>query len=66
MASDAGFEAIEVEPPAIPESWARSRPGSQRRLISVYDSIRRTKGLRPLVRTFGPLWELRATRRGAA
>ena len=66
IASDAGFEAIEVEPPAIPEGWARGRPASQRRLIAVYDSIRRAKGLAPLLRAFGPLWQLRATRRGAA
>jgi ubiquinone/menaquinone biosynthesis C-methylase UbiE len=66
MASEAGFEAIEVEAPAISESWARSRPASERRLIAVYDSVRRAEGLRTLLRTFGPLWQLRAIRQGAA
>lgn len=66
IAAEAGFTRIEVEAPSIPEVWARSRPAPQRRLISAYSAARRTPGLRPLLRAFGPLWQLRATRRGAA
>ena len=66
MAIDAGFESIEVEPPSITEGWARSRPASQRGLIATYALAREVPGLRSALRAFGPLWQLRATRRGAA
>ncbi len=66
MAVAAGFGAVEVEPPAIPEGWARSRPGWQRRAIAAYALARRGGASRAILRAFGPLWELRATRRGAA
>ncbi len=66
MASGAGFEAIEVEPPAVPEDWARSRPAADRGWIAAYAVARRVGGVRRLLRAFGPLWQLRATRRGAA
>jgi SAM-dependent methyltransferase len=66
MALDAGFEGVEVEPPAIPEGWARSRTASQRRLIAAYSLARGIPGSRALLRAFGPLWQLRATRRGEA
>ncbi len=66
LAAEEGFEEIEVEPPSIPEGWAMSRPASQRRLIAAYGLLREMKGARTLLRAFGPLWQLRATRRGAA
>jgi SAM-dependent methyltransferase len=66
LAAGAGFESIEVEAPSIPEGWARTRPATQRALIAAYSSARRAKGSRALLRAFGPLWQLRATRRGAA
>ena len=62
-----GFESIEVEPPAIPEGWARSRPASAARLIAAYDVGPAIEGLcGRCSAAFGPLWQLRATRRGAA
>ena len=64
MAVRAGFAAVEVEPPAIPDDWARSRPESNRRWIALHEKLRRSPLTRPLLRAFGPLWELRATRRG--
>ncbi len=66
MASGCGFDGVEVEPPAIPEGWARSRPAMQRRVIAAYSMARRVGGVRSILRAFGPLWQLRATRRGAA
>ena len=66
IASQAGFDAIEVEPPAVPQAWARTRPSIQQRMIAAYARARRVPGIRPILRAFGPLWELRATRRGAA
>ena len=66
MAIRAGFGAIEVDPPSIPEGWARSRPAAQQRLIAAYAMARRVAGTRAMLRAFGPLWQLRATRRGSA
>ncbi len=66
LAGSAGFEGIEVEPPAIPEGWASGRPGLQRLVIGAYGQARQVPGSRALLRAVGPLWELRATRRGAA
>jgi len=66
MAAEAGFGSIEVEPPAIPEGWARGRTAPERKLIAAYGLARRLGGVRPLLLAFGPLWEVRATRRGAA
>jgi ubiquinone/menaquinone biosynthesis C-methylase UbiE len=64
MADEAGFEAITLEPPLIPESWANSRSTLQRNLISIYSLARRIDASRALLNAFGPLWQLRATRRG--
>lgn len=66
VALEAGFERVEVEPPAIPEAWASSRSKPQQRWISAYSTARRVPASRALLRAFGPLWQLRATRRGAA
>ncbi|WP_435008088.1 class I SAM-dependent methyltransferase [Tundrisphaera lichenicola] len=66
MALDAGFESVAVDPPRISPDWARSRSKFQRSLISAYDAAVRTPGLRSLLRAFGPLWQLRAIRGGAA
>ena len=66
LASAAGFDAIEVEPPAIPEGWARGRPPAQRGLIRAYAGARRMGGPRAVIRALGPLWQLRATRPEAA
>jgi SAM-dependent methyltransferase len=66
MALASGFEDVEVEPPAIPEGWASSRSKAQQRFIELYSLARRWKVSRDLLRGFGPLWQLRATRRGSA
>ena len=68
VATAVGLDAVEVDAPGIPESWARTRPWSQRSAIRAYTAARRLPGARGLLRAVGPLWELRATRslRGAA
>ena len=66
LAIHAGFEAIEVEPPEISGDWARSRSTAQQGMIAAYGMARRMKRTRTLLRAFGPLWQLRASRRGAA
>ncbi len=66
MASEVGFEAVEVEPPAIPDAWSRGRSKTQRKAIAAYSWARRWGVSRSLLRAFGPLWQLRATRRGGA
>jgi SAM-dependent methyltransferase len=62
----AGFEGVEIEPPNIPERWARSRSVLQQKLISAYAMARRAKSSRTILRALGPLWQLRAMRRRVA
>jgi SAM-dependent methyltransferase len=62
ITESAGFGAVEVEPPAIPAQWARSRPWRERPAIRLYTAARRLPGACGLLRAVGPLWELRATR----
>jgi SAM-dependent methyltransferase len=68
VAAGAGLDTIAVDAPGIPDSWARTRPWSQRSAIRAYTAVRRLPGARGLLRAVGPLWELRATRttRGVA
>jgi ubiquinone/menaquinone biosynthesis C-methylase UbiE len=66
LAVAAGFEAVQVEVPAIPEGWARTRPWAERTAIRAYHAARRLPGPRGVLRAVGPLWELQATKRGAA
>jgi SAM-dependent methyltransferase len=66
LAIAAGLESVRVEPPAIPAGWARTRPRAQRAAIRVYTAARRLPGTRGLLRSVGPLWELRAKKRGVA
>jgi ubiquinone/menaquinone biosynthesis C-methylase UbiE len=60
LAKRSGWEHIETAPPAIPQSWARSRPTAERLAIGMYDRMRRTAACRGLLQCVGPLWELRA------
>jgi ubiquinone/menaquinone biosynthesis C-methylase UbiE len=62
IAARAGLSAVNVEPPAIPHGWARTRPWPQQSAIRVYNAARRHPGVRGVLRAIGPLWELRATR----
>ena len=66
MARRAGFEAIVIEPPAIPDQWARSLSGLHRAAIAGYSTARKFPVTRPILLGFGPLWQLRAIRREAA
>jgi SAM-dependent methyltransferase len=70
LAARCGLSKIAVEPPNIPESWAQSRPASERLPIRAYTAARRFRFSRPLLVALGPLWELRAevpaSGRGAA
>ena len=58
------LDEIEIDPPSIPEAWSRSRSAAQQHLIVAYAMARRLRGTRALLRAFGPLWQLRATRDG--
>ncbi len=66
MAEAAGFEGVEVEAPAIPPAWALGRSAPQRLAIGLANAARRVPVAAGLLREFGPLWQLRATRKGAA
>ena len=66
IALAAGLESVRVDPPAIPEAWSRARPAGQRHVIGAYNAAGRLAGLRALLGAFGPLWQLRATRKGEA
>jgi hypothetical protein len=61
-----GLTAVEVEPPAIPDRWAQTRPALQRLLIRAYATARRVPLTRGLLRAVGPLWELSAIKEGTA
>jgi SAM-dependent methyltransferase len=62
IAEAAGLDAVEIEPPAIPEGWAQTRRSREQRAIRVYNAARRFPGTRGWLRAVGPLWELRATK----
>jgi ubiquinone/menaquinone biosynthesis C-methylase UbiE len=66
LAARAGLASISVEPPAIPDRWARTRPTFQRLSIRAYALARRVPSGRGLLRAVGPLWELQATKGEAA
>ncbi|AGA30683.1 methyltransferase domain-containing protein [Singulisphaera acidiphila] len=66
LARAAGLRGIEVDVPGVPETWARSLPLRQRRGIRVYSAARKHRLTRALLRAIGPLWELNATKGGAA
>lgn len=55
-----GWTEIELDAPEIDETWARSRPLSERRMLQGYQSMRARNAGRGFLRRFGPLWELRA------
>jgi SAM-dependent methyltransferase len=60
LAVACGWEGVTVEPPEIPDGWARTRPAPERLAIRAHSAARRVPGLRDLIRAVGPLWELRA------
>lgn len=60
LARSCGFRGLEVEPPGIPDRWARSRPRRERLLIRAYSAARRVPLAHSALRALGPLWELRA------
>jgi SAM-dependent methyltransferase len=66
LATRAGLASVAVEPPAIPDLWARTRPTLQRLSIRAYALVRRVPLGRGLLRTIGPLWELQAIKEGSA
>jgi SAM-dependent methyltransferase len=61
----AGLGAVVVALPPLPRRWASTRPAPQRLAIGAYEMARRLPAARVLLRAIGPLWELRATRKGA-
>ena len=66
LAQNAGFRSVELAPPAIPSCWARSRTATQQALIATYGLARSMPLARSLLRTIGPIWQLRATRQEVA
>jgi SAM-dependent methyltransferase len=66
LAARAGLGAVTVDPPAISDRWARTRPALQRLAIGAYETARRFAPARGLLRALGPLWELQAIKEGAA
>ena len=60
MAIRSGLGRVAVEPPGIPDGWARTRPVSERLPIRAYAAARKLPGLRSALCAVGPLWELRA------
>jgi SAM-dependent methyltransferase len=62
IAEAAGLGAVEVEPPAIPRCWARSRRSTERAAILAYSAARRLPAARRVLAVVGPLWELRASK----
>jgi SAM-dependent methyltransferase len=66
LAARVGLGSVSVEPPAIPDRWARTRPAVQRLAIGAYATARRFPPARGLLRAVGPLWELQAIKEGAA
>jgi SAM-dependent methyltransferase len=64
LATAAGMEEVELGVPGIPDCWARTRPRWQRAAIRAYTATRRLPGAAGMLRTIGPLWELRATSTG--
>jgi SAM-dependent methyltransferase len=61
IATAAGLDSVEVEPPAIPAGWAGTRPWIERPAIRAYGAAWRLTATRRLLAAVGPLWELRAT-----
>ena len=66
LVDEAGMGEVSVEPPEIPALWSRTRPPAQRLSISAYSAARSVGPTRRLLRAIGPLWQLSATKRGAA
>ncbi len=60
IARNAGLHQVTVEPPGIPEGWAKTRPAAERLPIRVYSVSRTIPGVRAALCAVGPLWELRA------
>ena len=66
LATRSGLGSVAVEPPAIPELWARACSPTRRLSIRAYEMVRRLPVPRAVLRAVGPLWELRATKKGGA
>ncbi len=62
LAQAAGFDAVDVDIPPIPECWSRGLVGAAKLATNVYSSLRLFPPTRSLLRLVGPLWELRATK----
>jgi SAM-dependent methyltransferase len=64
LATAAGWEAVEVNAPAISDAWAHQRPWSQRAALRAYTVARGLPVARGVLRAVGPLWELCGTSTG--
>ena len=66
LAAASGWSEVDIDVPRIPESWARSRGWTERAAIRAYSAARSGRATRGVLRAVGPLWELRAVKKGAA
>jgi SAM-dependent methyltransferase len=66
LAQGAGFAEVAVDVPPIADEWARVLSPSQRIAVKAFSLARELGATRSLLRVVGPLWELRATKKGAA
>jgi SAM-dependent methyltransferase len=60
LALGAGWRGVEVEPVRVPIGWSSGRRG--RGAIRIYEAMRGRPIGRAILRRFGPLWQLVATR----
>jgi len=63
LARAVGFDFVQVDPAPIPECWARRLSGRAQLASRLYSGLLRFGLTRSLLRVFGPLWELHATKR---
>lgn len=64
LALQAGWTDVRVSSVAIPERWARTR--LQRHALRIYGTLNRNALGRLSTTHFGPLWQLRTTKRAAS
>jgi len=62
LARAAGFEQVQVDVPRMTRDWARAFSLSRQGALGAYSLVQRWSLGRCLLRTLGPLWELRAVK----
>jgi SAM-dependent methyltransferase len=62
LAEAAGWDRIRVEPPEVPREWASGLSPGHRLAVRGYAAARSLRPTRGLLRRFGPMWQLTASR----